>query len=77
MIEIRHMKAQIHATVTVSSSESQAPNKAFGLLADFIFGNNKRRDKVAMTAPVLSQKSESSSEPIAMTAPVLSQSTKT
>lgn len=71
-IEIRRTKEQLYATVTVAGTDSSAPNKAFGLLADFIFGNNTRRDKVAMTAPVVSQ-SVNTSESISMTAPVISQ----
>lgn len=69
-IQIRLLPKQIFASVTVTGSESKAPYNAFGILADFIFWSNTSRSKVAMTAPVISQKI---SQTIAMTAPVLSQ----
>lgn len=73
-IQIRQMPAQIYATVTVTGEESQAPRQAFGILAGFIFGGNKSRSSIAMTAPVLTQ---SQSETISMTAPVVSQQDST
>lgn len=69
-IQIRQIPEQIYATVTVQWSAAQAPGKAFGMLAGFIFGGNVSRSSVAMTAPVISQ---AVSQPIAMTAPVVSQ----
>lgn len=73
-IQIRTMPEQIYASVTVDGTESQAPSKAFGILAGFIFGNNTTKSSVSMTAPVITQKK---SETISMTAPVLSQKTPT
>lgn len=64
------MPESIYASVTVDGIESQAPQKAFGILAGFIFGNNTTKSSVSMTAPVITQKT---SETISMTAPVLSQ----
>jgi effector-binding domain-containing protein len=64
------MPEQIYASVTVAGTESWAPNNAFRVLAGFIFWGNTTKASVAMTAPVISQKT---SENIAMTAPVISQ----
>ena len=65
-IEIRDYAPMLLASVVVSGERQEAANKAFRILAGFIFGDNHGDAKVAMTAPVtLSQ-----SEKIAMTAPV-------
>ena len=71
--KIREIPSKIYATVSVTGSETQATNNAFGILAGFIFWGNKSRASIAMTAPVISQQS---SEKIAMTAPVVSTQTK-
>lgn len=73
-IQIRSMPEKIYASVVVHGEESQAPSKAFGILAGFIFGNNTTQSKVSMTAPVITQKT---SETISMTTPVVSQKTST
>jgi hypothetical protein len=69
--EIRHYQAQLIAEVTVEGTLSEASNKGFRLVADYIFGNNQKQsnesEKIAMTAPVVI---EEQSEKIAMTAPV-------
>lgn len=65
--EVRDYPALVVAEVTVSGDQKEAANKGFRLLAGYIFGGNKRRDSIAMTAPVAQQPS---SEKIAMTAPV-------
>lgn len=59
--EIRRYPKMILATVYGHSD-----NDAFGILFDYITGNNKSRRKISMTVPVIS------SEKIAMTAPVIS-----
>jgi hypothetical protein len=53
-----------HTLVTkpMPGSLSQSGNQAFGYLADYIFGNNESSMKIAMTAPVLQQKTESGFE---------------
>ena len=69
-IELRKYEGYLSATVQVKAeSYNSAANKAFRTLADYIFGNNTKNTKIAMTAPVISQK-PITSEKIAMTAPV-------
>lgn len=65
--EIRIYSSTIVAQTVIDSNFEEAGNKAFRILADYIFGNNKSKTKVAMTAPVAQQVS---SEKISMTAPV-------
>lgn len=65
--EIRDYPSLVVAEVTVSGEQKEAANKGFRLLAAYIFGGNKRRQSIAMTAPVAQAPS---SEKIAMTAPV-------
>jgi hypothetical protein len=69
--EIRQYAPYIVAETTVSGRFEWAGNAAFRRLAGYIFGNNRRRDSIAMTAPVVQ---EPASEKIAMTAPVLQES---
>jgi hypothetical protein len=64
-VEIRRYDARVAIETSVSGSEFDARSEGFRRLADYIFGNNKTRSKIAMTAPVAQ-----SSEKIAMTAPV-------
>ncbi|MEO7935573.1 MAG: heme-binding protein [Dokdonella sp.] len=65
--EVRDYPALIVAEVTVNGEQKEAASKGFRLLAAYIFGGNKRRQSIAMTAPVAQQPI---SEKIAMTAPV-------
>jgi hypothetical protein len=65
--EIRDYPSLIVAEVTVTGGQKEAAGKGFRLLAGYIFGGNKRRQSIAMTAPVAQAPS---SEKIAMTAPV-------
>ena len=70
-IEIRQYEPYIKATTYVEGDNfKSSQNKAFRVLAGYIFGANKKKSKIAMTAPVLQEK-ENSSQKIAMTAPVL------
>ncbi len=66
LYEIRNYESTIVAETTVKADFDEAGNKAFRILADYIFGNNTSKEKIAMTAPVAQAKSEK----IAMTAPV-------
>ncbi len=67
--EVRDYPALVVATVTVSGSRDEASNAGFRLLAGYIFGGNSSRQKVAMTAPVVQERT--TSERIPMTAPVM------
>ena len=65
--ELRDYPALVVAEVTVDGDQKEAANKGFRLLAGYIFGGNKKRQSIAMTAPVAQAPA---SEKIAMTAPV-------
>lgn len=66
--EIRQYDGHIVAKTTIAGSFKDAQSEGFRILAGYIFGKNKSRQKIAMTAPVV-QKPES--EKISMTAPVI------
>jgi effector-binding domain-containing protein len=69
-ISVREYAPMLVAEVTMSGERNKAINDGFRVLADYIFGNNRSQQKIAMTAPVTQQ----ASEKIAMTAPVIQQS---
>ena len=69
--EIREYAPYIMAKTTVTGNYDEATNKGFRIIADYIFGNNTKKESIAMTTPVLESKAEASSEKIAMTTPVL------
>lgn len=66
--EIRQYAPHVVAATEVRGGFGWVGNVAFQRLAGYIFGKNRRRDSIAMTAPVLQ---EPASQQIAMTAPVL------
>jgi effector-binding domain-containing protein len=68
-IQIREYSPVIVAEVQVQGEREEAISQGFRLLADYIFGNNKVEQDIAMTAPVTQQ----SGQKIAMTAPVKQQ----
>ena len=68
--EIRDYAPHILAETVVEGDLEQAGNKAFSRLFRYISGENRSRDKVAMTAPV---SQEPMAEKIKMTAPVWQQ----
>jgi hypothetical protein len=73
-IEIRDYKPMIAAEVTVTGERKEAISEGFRLIADYIFGNNEPKAKIAMTTPVTQQAdAKKSGEKIAMTAPVIQQ----
>jgi hypothetical protein len=65
--EIRKYGPIVVAETKFESDFEEAGNKAFRILAGYIFGDNKSKTKIAMTAPV---NQVVASEKIAMTAPV-------
>ncbi len=75
--EIRTYPITLVAQTKLETEFEKAGNNAFVILADSIFGNNKSKTKIDMTAPVLQQSAsqqpvsqQAVSEKIAMTAPV-------
>ncbi len=67
-IEIRQYGEMIVAETVVEGSYGQTSGAAFSRLAGYIFGKNRAKQKISMTAPVLQ---EPASEKISMTAPVI------
>lgn len=68
--EIRQYSSYILAETVISSAidRDDAVRKGFPVVAGYIFGDNTKKDKIAMTAPVNTEKTNS--EKIAMTVPV-------
>jgi effector-binding domain-containing protein len=64
--EVRKYEAFMVAETKINANFEDAGNKAFKILAAYIFGDNTAKSKIAMTAPV----TQKVSEVIAMTAPV-------
>jgi len=66
-IELRRYAAYVVAEVVLDATATDAGNRAFPILAGYIFGKNKGQQKLEMTAPVTQ-----SAEPVKleMTAPV-------
>ncbi len=72
--EIRDYAPVVVAQTQVvgAASSRKAGNEAFSRLFDYISGENEAQQKIAMTAPVISEvRDNESSEKIAMTAPVM------
>lgn len=67
--EIRMYPSHIVAQTTVTGSYQEALSQGFRIVAGYIFGGNTKKERIAMTTPVVEQKQ---SEAIAMTAPVMS-----
>ena len=68
--EVRQYHPYIVATTFVEGSFEETQNKAFRILAGYIFGDNEKDSKISMTAPVVMNPPKNESEKIAMTAPV-------
>lgn len=66
-VELRDYPELVVAEATVAGEQKAAASEGFRLLAGYIFGGNRRRESIAMTAPVAQAPA---SEKIAMTAPV-------
>ena len=53
IFEIRNYEATLFTTVKLATKKyKESSSKGFSLLAGYIFGNNKRNEKIAMTSPV-------------------------
>lgn len=65
-LELRRYEPHIVAATRVEGEFDRAGNEGFRRLADYIFGNNRRRESLETAAPV----TQATSEKIAMTAPV-------
>jgi len=57
-IEIRQYPELTIAEVRLSGERYSSIKSGFRLLADYIFGNNKAKHTIAMTAPVMQQKDQ-------------------
>lgn len=67
-VELRRYAPSIVAETQVDGPREEASREGFRRLARYIFGGNRSRESIAMTAPVA--QSAAGSERIAMTAPV-------
>ena len=67
-VELRQYAPYAVAEVVMTGSAAEAGNKAFPILAGYIFGKNKGEKKLAMTAPVTQT---AAPVKLAMTAPVM------
>jgi SOUL heme-binding protein len=68
-VEIRRYDSRMIAEVTVEPmDEGKGRNEAFGILAKYIFGENRKKNNIAMTSPV--ETGMTGSQEISMTAPV-------
>jgi effector-binding domain-containing protein len=66
--EMREYPAHIVAQTRVEGTRGEALSAGFRIVAGYIFGGNTKKESIAMTAPVVAEKSGKS---IAMTAPVV------
>ena len=69
--EVRDYAPCIRAEVTLEGEYRETMYGGFRQVADYIFGNNAKQNKIAMTAPVVQEPAAAPSEKIAMTAPVV------
>jgi SOUL heme-binding protein len=74
-VEIRRYGPRIAAETVVEGDETSARNEGFRRLAGYIFGQNRGRARIDMTAPV-GQQQAGDGDRIAMTAPVSSSSSQ-
>jgi len=71
--ELRAYDDYLVAEAMVRGPYDSALTEGFRILADYIFGNNRSSEHIAMTAPVTGQRT-GGAEKIAMTVPVTAQS---
>ena len=55
-IEIRKYDSMVIAELEIQAERKEATKDGFKILADYIFGNNKSKENISMTAPVRQQK---------------------
>ncbi len=71
-IEIRRYEPYVVAEISATGSFNRATNSSFSPLFRYISGNNRSRENIDMTTPVLVEPSgQAKSEKLAMTVPVL------
>jgi hypothetical protein len=68
--ELRRYAPYLVAETEVSGDFDEVGNKAFRILAAYIFGENRAQEKMEMTAPVNQRPVAEEGEKMAMTAPV-------
>jgi hypothetical protein len=68
--ELRQYDPQIVAATTVTGDFDEASRAGFRIIANYIFGGNRPKESIAMTAPVSAEPLPTKGESIAMTAPV-------
>jgi hypothetical protein len=68
--ELRRYRPYIVAETVVKGDFSEAGNKAFRILFDYISGKNRIKEEIQMTSPVNQAPAVTAGEKIAMTAPV-------
>lgn len=68
--EVREYAPRVVAETRVTGSWNDAGNEGFRRLAGYIFGKNKGRATLAMTAPVAQRRADAAPVKLAMTAPV-------
>jgi hypothetical protein len=68
--ELRRYGARVVAQTVVQGAWSEAGNEGFRRLAGYIFGKNRGRAKIAMTAPVAQRAEDGKGTKLPMTAPV-------
>lgn len=71
--EVRDYKDAVIAETVVNETYERAGSTGFRRLAGYIFGKNRKEQKIAMTAPVIQ---EDVGEKIAMAAPVIREGTE-
>lgn len=75
--EIRKYNSYLVAQTSVSGTFDEMGKDAFKILFKYISGQNKKREKIKMTAPVIQESAQDQGQKISMTAPVIQEIDKT